>query len=105
VSIKNDSAGSATATLYVDGSSVASASGLSLLNTFWYSSRAGWTDDASMFQDPESQFMFGSYYHVSAPNGYSFANGCVFFGGMKSRAYSAAEHLSLWNNPYQFLLP
>ena len=108
LSVKNDSAGSATATLYIDGSSVASASGLSILSTINHQNFNGgnwWFQDGGLFQDGEEQFMFGSDFHQDTTIARIIANGCVFFGGMKSRAYTAAEQLSIWNNPYQFLLP
>jgi hypothetical protein len=106
LSVQNNSTGSATATFYVDGLSVATASGLAVLSTINHQNFNGgnwWFKDNGLFQDSEEQFMLGSDFHQDTTIARIITKGCVFFGGMKSRAYTAGEHSNLFNNPYQFL--
>lgn len=88
---RNDSAGSATCTLIVDGGVQTSASGQVVI-------------DALGNENNEGQIMLGSCYHIASPKVQEVFGGFTFWGGIWSRALSRAETARIHAAPYSFVL-
>jgi hypothetical protein len=94
-SLVNDSAGSATGKLYVNGSQVGSTSAIGMSNS-------GFTG-GGMGQDAENQIMLGSDFHVQTGVPAAELNGVVFYGATWSRGLSAGEIRLLHKYPWALI--
>jgi len=87
----NDSAGSATCRLYVDGVLVVSSAG-------------GQTPiDTYGAENNEGQIMFGDSVHIAANHVSGVLNGYSYQGGIAGRAWNAQEIASFSRNPWQLM--